>query len=131
MALALQLLFQFQVVFDDAVVHHHNLPGAVAMRVRVFFRGTAMRGPACVSDAVSAFNRRFLESFLKVPQFSGRAADFQLAVVHYGNSGGVVAAVLQLAQAFNYDGDDFFRSYVTDNSAHNGTSPEEALIVTA
>jgi len=87
-----------------------------------------MRGPACVSDAVSAFNRRFLQSFLKVPQFSGRAANFQLAVVHYGNSGGVVAAVFQLAQAFNYDGDDFFRSYVTDNSAHNGTSPEEALI---
>src|SRR6267142_2694199 len=129
MALALQLLFQLQVIFDDAVVNYHNLPGAVAMRVRVFFRGTAMRGPTCMSDSIRAFNRRFLESFLKVPQFSWRAADFQLAVVHYGNSGGVVTAVFQFAQAFNYDGNDFFRSYVTDNSAHNVTSPEEALIV--
>src|SRR5882762_4450423 len=93
MALALQLLFKLQIIFDDAVVNHHNLPGAVAMRVRVFFRGTAMRGPTCMSDSISAFNRRFLQSFLEVPQFSGSAADFQLAVVHYCNSGGVVAAV--------------------------------------
>src|SRR5882762_9768014 len=124
MALALQLLFQLQVIFDDAVVDYHNLPGAVPMRMGVFFGGTAMSRPARVPDTVGAFNWRFLQRFLKVPQFPGRAANLQFAVVDHGDSGGVVAAIFQLAQALNYDRDDFFGTYVTDNSAHNAVSPE-------
>src|SRR5260221_5482952 len=45
-SLALQLLFQLQIIFDNAVVHDYDLPGAVAMRVRVFFGGAAVGGPA-------------------------------------------------------------------------------------
>jgi len=49
---ALQLFFQLQVIFDDSVVHDHNLSGAVAMWMRVLFRWAAVGGPACVADSV-------------------------------------------------------------------------------
>ena len=40
-----QLTLQFQVVFDDAVMHHHDAPGAVPVGMGVLFRGPAMGGP--------------------------------------------------------------------------------------
>ena len=59
-AFALQLFLQLEIIFDDAVVDDDDLAGAVAMRVRVFFGGTAVRGPAGVADAVGAVDGRFL-----------------------------------------------------------------------
>ena len=53
-ALALELLLQIEVVLDDAVVNHHNLSRAVAVRMRILFRRPAVRGPARVADAVVA-----------------------------------------------------------------------------
>ena len=53
---ALQLFFQLQIILDDAVVDHHDLAGAIAVRVRIFFGGAAVRGPAGVADAVGAFD---------------------------------------------------------------------------
>src|SRR3981081_1705250 len=49
-----QLLLEREIVLDDAVVHDHDSARAVAMRMGVLFGGTAMRGPAGVSDAVGA-----------------------------------------------------------------------------
>ena len=56
-ALALQLALQLEVVLDDAVVHHDDRAGAVAMRMRVLFGGPAVRRPARVADAVDAVER--------------------------------------------------------------------------
>src|SRR5258706_5530545 len=108
-------------------MHHDNLPGAVAMWMRVFFGRSAMRCPACMPDSVSAFDGRFLQHFFQIAQFSWRAADFQLAIVDYGDSRRVIAAIFELAQTFDDDRDDLFRSNVTDNSAHNAGSPEGTL----
>jgi len=56
---------------------------------------------------------------LEISQFSGGAANFQLARGrNRGDSGGVVAAIFQLSQAFNDHGHNFFRADVADNSAH-------------
>src|SRR5215472_2975078 len=124
-AFFLQLFFQFEVVFDDSVVHHHNLSGAVAVRMGVFFGGASMRGPSCVADAVRAFDGRLGNCFFQVAQLSRRAANFQLtSAIHDGNAGGVVAAVFQLAQPFNDHGNDFFRANVSKNSAHGGITLE-------
>ena len=49
-----QLLFQAEIVFDDPVVHDHDLSSAVAVRMGVFFRGTSVRGPARVANAIGA-----------------------------------------------------------------------------
>src|SRR4029077_20122931 len=121
---AQQLLLQLQIIFDDAVVHHDDLPGAVAVRVRVFFGGAAMRGPARVADSVSAFDGRFLKDFFEIAQFPGCAAQLQLAFRRDdGDSRRVVAAIFQLAQAFNDDGNDLLWPDITDNSAHTAVSP--------
>src|ERR1700730_7845460 len=117
-SLALQLLFELQIVFDNAVVHDNDLAGAVAMRVRVLFGRSAMGGPARVADSVGALDRRFLENFFEIAQFSRRPPHFQLGLVHHRDSRRVISAVFELAQTFNYDGNDFFRPNITDNSAH-------------
>ena len=54
---AISSLFQFHVVFDDSVVHHHDFARAIAVRMRVFFGGAAVRRPARVADAVDAVER--------------------------------------------------------------------------
>ena len=50
-----ELIFQLDVILNNSVVHHHNFARAITMRVCVFFRGPAMRGPACMPDAVQTF----------------------------------------------------------------------------
>jgi len=118
-ALALELLFQLEIIFDDSVVDNYDLAGAVAVRVRIFFRGTAVRSPACVADAVGAFDGRFLNDFFQITQLARGAADFQLPV--FGDdrdARGIVAAVLQLSQAFDDDRYYLLRPDVTNNSAH-------------
>ena len=52
-----ELLFQGEIIFDDAVVNDDDRAGAIAMRMGVFFGGTAVSGPARVSDAVGAVER--------------------------------------------------------------------------
>ena len=78
-AFALELFLQFEIVLDDAVVDDHDFAGAVAVRVRIFFGGAAVRGPAGVADSVGAFNGRFLNDFFQVAQLTRGAADFQLS----------------------------------------------------
>src|SRR5208337_5695629 len=114
-----QLFLEREIVFDNAVVHHHNLAGAVAMGMGVFFSGAAMRGPAGVSDAVGAVERLEADDFFQIAQLAFGAADLQaFAVSGYRDSGGVVAAILQLSEALNDDGDDLLLAHISDNAAH-------------
>ena len=72
-----QLLLQAEIVFDDAVVHDHDLAGAVAVRMGIFFGGTSVRGPARVADAVGAVERVQADDFFQVAQLAFGAADLQ------------------------------------------------------
>ncbi len=56
-ALALQLLLQIQIILDDPVVHDDDLPGAVAVWMRILFGGSAVSGPAGMPHAVFTRNR--------------------------------------------------------------------------
>jgi len=53
-ALGGQFPFQFEIVFDDAVVDYDDAAGAVAVGVGVLFGGAAVGGPAGVAYAVGA-----------------------------------------------------------------------------
>src|SRR5271154_1763126 len=118
-AFALQLFLEFEVIFDDAVVNDHDLTGAIAMRVGVFLGRAPVGGPAGVTDAIGALDGRFGDDFFKIAEFSGGAADFELAVLGDDSDAcGVVATVFKLAQPFDDDGHDLFWPDVTDNSAH-------------
>src|SRR5207253_3951178 len=90
------------------------------MRVRVFFGGTAVRGPTRVADTVSAVERFLPQDFFEVAQFSFGAPNLELmALVDNGDAGRVVATVLKLTQAVDYQRHHLFVSDVSDYSTHN------------
>ena len=83
-----ELLFQGDVVLHNAVVHHHDLAGAVAVGMRVLFGGTPMGGPAGVADAVGAVERLEADDLFQVAQLALGAAHLQsVAVAAHGNAG--------------------------------------------
>ena len=61
-----QIVFELQVVFDDAVMHDHHAAGAVTMRVCVFFGGAAVRGPTRVAHPISAVEGVFAQSYFEI-----------------------------------------------------------------
>jgi hypothetical protein len=85
----------------------------------IFLGGTAMGSPACVSHAENAVEGRFLNDLFEIAQLARRATDFELAIGTYnGDAGGVIAAVFELAEAFDDYGDNFLATDVTDDTAH-------------
>ncbi len=52
-----QLLFELEIIFDDAVVNYDDAAGAIAMGMSVFFSRPAVSGPACVANAVGPVER--------------------------------------------------------------------------
>ncbi|MND07803.1 hypothetical protein D3C83_300340 [compost metagenome] len=56
MTLGDQLLFEGEVVLDNAVVDHDDVAVGVAMRVGVLLRGPPVGGPAGVADAIFAID---------------------------------------------------------------------------
>ena len=107
---ACELVLQRQIVFDDAVVHHHDVALAIAVRVGVLFGGAAVRGPARVADAERAIHRVRLDDVFEVAQFALGAADGELTVVAIdGESGRIVTAIFQTLQALQNDGNGLCR----------------------
>src|SRR5260370_5359699 len=82
----LQLFLELEVVLDNAVVDDDDFAGAVAMRVGILLSRTAMRGPARMTDAVSAIKRRFGDDFFEIAELAWGAADLQVAVLPYDRS---------------------------------------------
>ena len=115
---ALQLVLQSEVVLDDAVVHHHDVALAIAVRMRVLFRGTSVRGPARVADAVGAVNGvqlRMASSRLRSLPDARRSCSY--LSVHHGDARRVVPAVLQLRRPSIMTGRPF-RTDIANDSAH-------------
>src|ERR1017187_6703570 len=118
-AFGLQLLFQGQVILDDAVVHHHDIAAAIAVRMRVFLGGAPVRGPARVPNAIRAVHGVQPDGFFQVAQLAGRAPHGELTVIAiYRQAGRVVAAVLQALQAFQDDRNRLAVADVADDAAY-------------
>jgi len=91
-----ELMFQLEVILDDAVVDYDDLTGAVAMRVRIFFRGPPVSGPARVPDTVHTVQWSYADGFFEVAQFSRGATDFKLAVLaDDGDARRIITAVFE------------------------------------
>ena len=102
-----QLLLQAEIVLDDAVVDDDDLAGAVAVRMRVFFGGASVRGPARVADAIGAIEGLQADGFFQVAQLALGAADLQsVAVAGDRDPGRIIAAILEAPQALDDDGND-------------------------
>ena len=114
-----EVLLELEIVFDDAVVDDHEGACAVAVGVGVFFGGAAVGGPAGVADAEGAVDGVGGDDGFEVAELAGGSAEFEGGGASgYGDAGGVVAAVLEAAQAFNDDGDDGLGANVTNDSTH-------------
>ena len=57
-----QFPLQVEIVFDDAVMHHHDASGAVAMRMGILLCRPAMRCPARMADAECALRRMVMQN---------------------------------------------------------------------
>ena len=111
--------FERQVVFDDAVVHHHDFALAVAVRVRVLLGGTAVGGPARVADPEGAVDGIQPDGVLQVPQLALGAPDLQLVIAAVNRQARrVVSAILQPLQALQNDRDGALCPDVAHDSAH-------------
>ena len=114
-----QLLLQFQIILDNPVVHHHDFAFAVAVRMRILFRRTPVRGPARVPDSVESVERAQTYRLFQIPQFPRCPPDIQLAVLRdHGDSCRVISAIFQPLQAVKNQRHHFFRPYVPHDSAH-------------
>src|SRR5215831_2292265 len=119
MAFVSELLLQGNVIFDNAVMDDDNFPCAVAVRMRVFFRWAAVRGPACVADSVGAVERLEANDLFQIAQLAFRTTNLEaVSVATNGDSGRVVAAIFQPPEAIKDDGDDALLAYISHDSAH-------------
>ena len=124
-AAADELGFEGEIIFDDPVVHDDKGAGAVAVGVGVLLRGSAVGVPAGVADAVGALQRALTQDGLQVAELAGGAADIERGgvggIAGDGDAGGVIAAVLQAAQAFHDKGNDRLGTNITDDATHSGS----------
>ena len=89
---------QFQMVFDDAVMHHDEVSRAIAMRMSILFACRAVSGPTRMSDAAHRsvrLDRRVLKLFLKPANPANRAHNLRWASIHDGDSTGIISAVFE------------------------------------
>jgi len=90
--------------------------------VGVFFGGAAVGGPAGVADSEGAVDGAVGKDRFEVAELAGGSAELHAVwTTGYGDAGGVVAAVLEAAQTFDDDGDDRFRTDVSDDSTHTSS----------
>src|SRR5580704_5955417 len=123
MAFLFQFLLEFQIVFDDAVVHHDDFALAVAMRMRILLGRPSVSSPTRMTQAVDAINRIVANGLLEIWQFAGGAANLHMAVLaDHGDACGVVSAVFQASQPVQDQGYNFLRANVSDDAAHGEIS---------
>ena len=121
MAAALQLGFQGQVVFHDAVMGHGDAAGAIGMGMGISLGGTAMCSPAGVSQAGGAGGSGARGIVQQAHHAAHGLPHLQAPLgLQHSHPGAVVAPVLQPTQALYHDGPGRAVAHVTDDAAHIG-----------
>src|ERR1700738_1115610 len=123
MSLFRQLTAQFDIVLDDAIVHHGQYTCAVGMRMRVDIVGAAMRGPTCMTNTqrTLARTRTILDGTNEVGNFARTSAQFERAgSCEDGYPCRVVAAIFEFTQAIKQYGSNVAArgADVADDTAH-------------
>ena len=117
-AVLFQVVAQFLVIFDDAVVHDRNvLLGHV--RVRIGFVRHAVSCPARVRDAAGTLDRIGIERLLQFLDLAGPANALDGVAVTDRDARRVVAAVFEPAKALHQDRDDISLGDGPDDSTHS------------
>src|SRR5215831_13537764 len=134
-AFLLQLLFQRKVVLDDAVMHHDQVAGTVAMRMGILFGGASVRRPAGVADAVAAIDGIHLQYVFQVAQLARGASNAKRVVIAVdSDTGRVITPIFQAFETVDDDRDRALRAHVTNNSTHSlqctrSAAEERAMLI--
>ena len=120
-ALAHQVLFQLQIVFDDAVVDDGDPPVLTDVGVGVDVIGLPVGGPAGVADAqISLQVRAAVDQVRESLQPALGLADLEPRRLRPDrHAGGVIAPVLHPLQAVQQNGRRGLVSYKSNDSAHS------------
>jgi hypothetical protein len=94
-----KLLLQGAKILDDAVMHHRHL--CRHMRMCIGLDGLAVRGPARVADAGVTEQRIGLEHSFEIAQLAFGAPTPESSILHGGDAGGVITAILEALQRVN------------------------------
>ena len=118
-ALLHQLRPQQGVVFNDAVVDNGEQAVFTDLRVCVDVVGLPVGSPAGVSHAQrTGHGAALLRQIGQRLQTALGLADAQPLRAAHGHAGGVVAAILQTAQAVQQDGGRLLGAHITHDSTH-------------
>ena len=134
-----ELPLQRNVILDDPVMHDDDSPRAIAMRVSIFFSGTAVGGPAGMADSIGSIERLEADNFFEVAEFAFGAADLQAVTIAANrDTGGVITAIFEPPQTIQNDRYNPLLANISDNSAHDslllrsvwgGTERERELLI--
>ena len=113
-----ELALQLDVVLDHPVVDDDDAALAVAMGMRVLVGRASVGGPAGVTEAEGPLDGLSLDQLLEVLELPRAAADFEPSFADDGDAGGIVAAVLELAQTLDEDFSGLSGADVSDDAAH-------------
>src|SRR5947209_2313031 len=111
---------------------NHNFPGAVAVRMGIFFAGTPVRGPARVANSIGAIEGPEPDDLFQVAQLAFSAPYLQrvsvaAAVPSHSNAGGIISAIFKPPQPLNNHRNNALLAYITDNSTHRIPTRTDAL----
>ncbi len=115
-ACGFQLGAQLGEILDDAVMHDRDALGHVRMGVAL--ARLAMGRPAGVADAGPALQRLLGEQAFQVAQLALGAAALDMAVLHRGDAGRVIAAIFEAPQRIDEAVGDRRFSQDSNDSAH-------------
>jgi hypothetical protein len=114
-----QLALQSQVILDDAVMHHHDVAVAIAMRMGILFGRPSVCRPTRMADAIGPFYRIQTQSLFEVTQLALCPPHPQaVALFEHCDSGRIVSPVFQALQPVEDYGYRFLPSDVANYSAH-------------
>ena len=123
-ALFLEHLFEGEVVFNDAVVHHRKFAPVGHMGVAVLIRGSAVGCPAGVPDAGSARERSAASGEVdEILEPSLDLGHLERCAVIDADPGGVIPPVLQLGEPLEQDGSGLLPSNISYDSTHKKRVP--------
>jgi hypothetical protein len=112
----LELIAQFAMIFDDAVVNDRNALDRV--RMRVLFVWTAMSCPARVANADEADERITSKLALEVLEFPDCAPPRKEAAFKGGDTGGIVSSIFKPPQRIQNRSSGWPLTYETGDSTH-------------
>ena len=113
-----ELLAKSPVIFDDPVLNHRHPAAAIPVGMGVVLFRLAMGRPAGMADPAKPRCTLTVHTNAEVVQLSFRAQAVQILALQGGDTGGVVAAVLQLTEAFKQQRCRVSRTNHRNDAAH-------------